>query len=152
MEVICQGAPLCITVTQLQGLVLGRSWMHHSMNYSSVVLFGQAHPVTDPEEKWSALEGLMEFICPGRASNTRPPTEFELKATAVAAFPIIEGTVKQRQGPPIDDEEDLQLPVWAGVLPLKMMPGELTAAHDNIAPIPEYLTKLAHKMSANFQE
>jgi len=119
-----QGIPLCITVTLLDGLVLARSIFNHSMNYRSVVILGTAQVVKDPEEKLAALHSLSEHILPGRWAESRQPNEKELKATFALRLPIEEFSAKVRQGPPIDEEEDLSFPTWAGVVPLNMVPGK----------------------------
>lgn len=111
---------VCVTVTLLDGLVLARSAFHHSMNYRSVVIFGSARTVTDPDEKWQALKAFTEHVVPQRWSEVRPPTPQELKGTLVLALPLTEASAKIRTGPPVDDEADYQQPVWAGVLPLTL--------------------------------
>jgi uncharacterized protein len=113
-----EGMPACLTVTLIDGLVLARSAMHHSANYRSVMILGVARAVEDAAEKQAALRAIVEHIVPGRADHIRGPSENELKATAVLALPIEEASAKLRTGPPIDDEEDHALDVWAGVLPL----------------------------------
>lgn len=120
---LAEGIPVSVTVTLLDGLVLARSAFHHSLNYRSVVILGRASLVEDPAEKMHALEVITEQILPGRWRETRPPNELELKATTVLRLPIEEVSAKIRTGPPIDDEEDMALPVWAGVLPLTIEPG-----------------------------
>ncbi len=117
-------APVCITVTLLDGLVLARSVFNHSMNYRSVVILGKATLVDDPEEKLAALRVLSEHILPGRWGDARQPNERELKATSVLRVPIAEFSAKVRVGPPIDDEEDYSFPTWAGVVPLEMVAGK----------------------------
>jgi uncharacterized protein len=114
------GAPLCITVTLLDGIVLARSAFHHSMNYRSVVILGLARVVAEREEKLAALTSLVNRFSPGRAERVRAPNEQELKATTLLALPIAEASAKVRSGGPIDDAEDLGLPVWAGVVPLRL--------------------------------
>jgi nitroimidazol reductase NimA-like FMN-containing flavoprotein (pyridoxamine 5'-phosphate oxidase superfamily) len=111
--------PVCVTVTLVDGFVLARSAFHHSMNYRSVVVLGQARVVSDPEEKLAALRCFTNHIVPGRWEEVRQPTEPELRSTLVLAVPLDEVSAKLRTGPPIDDEEDYALPVWAGVVPLK---------------------------------
>ncbi len=111
---------VCVTVTLLDGLVLARSAYHHSMNYRSVVLFGTATTVTDPAEKWQALKAFTDHVVPQRWSEVRPPNPQELQGTLVLALPLTEASAKIRTGPPLDDEDDYQLPVWAGVLPLQL--------------------------------
>lgn len=122
------GIDVCVTVTLLDGLVLARSAFHHSMNYRSVVVFGRATAVDDPADKAAALLAFSEHLIPGRWNDVREPTEQELKATTVLSLPLEEVSAKVRTGPPLDDEEDYELPVWAGVIPL-----QLAAA----APIPD---------------
>jgi nitroimidazol reductase NimA-like FMN-containing flavoprotein (pyridoxamine 5'-phosphate oxidase superfamily) len=118
-----QGAPVCVTVTLLDGLVLARSVFNHSMNYRSVVILGKATLVNDPAEKLSALRALSEHILPNRWDDARPPNEKELKATSVLRLPINEFSAKVRVGPPVDDEEDYSFQTWAGVIPLEMTVG-----------------------------
>jgi len=124
MRALAGGAPACLTVSLLDGLVLARSAMHHSANYRSVVLLGRAASVRDRAGKLAAFEAIVEHIVPGRWAEVRPPSDNELRATSVLAFPIEEGSAKIRSGPPLDDEEDYSLPVWAGVLPLLTRAGE----------------------------
>lgn len=114
---------VCITVTLIDGLVLARSAFHHSMNFRSVVILGKAEMVEDQDEKNKALEAFTEHIIPDRWPEIRWPNEIELKATTVLKLPIEEASAKIRTGPPIDDEEDYAINVWAGVLPLKISPG-----------------------------
>jgi len=118
LRMAIQGAELCVTVTLLDGLVLARSAMHHSMNYRSVVIFGRARAVQDPEEKLMSLEAFVEHVIPGRWADVRPPSATEMKVTEVIALPLDEASAKIRTGPPIDDEEDYEMDVWAGVIPL----------------------------------
>jgi nitroimidazol reductase NimA-like FMN-containing flavoprotein (pyridoxamine 5'-phosphate oxidase superfamily) len=118
------GVDACVTVTLLDGLVLARSAFHHSMNYRSVVVFGKAREVTDREEKERALQTLVEHITPERAAAVRPPNEIELRQTLVLALPLHEASAKTRSGPPVDDEADYALPVWAGVVPVSLVRGE----------------------------
>src|SRR5271155_3055122 len=112
------GIPTCVTVTLVDGLVLARSAFHHSMNYRSVVAFGSARKIADPGQKIEYLRIISEHIIPGRWADVRKPSEKELKATTVLEFSISEASSKVRSGPPLDDENDYDLPVWAGVLPL----------------------------------
>jgi len=118
------GVDVCVTVTLLDGLVLARSGFHHSMNYRSVVVLGKARLVTDPQEKLDALTLFTNHIVPRRWEEVRPPTEQELKGTSVLAVPLDEVSAKVRSGPPIDDDEDYALPIWAGVVPVRMQTGE----------------------------
>ncbi|MBT9315021.1 pyridoxamine 5'-phosphate oxidase family protein [Leptothoe spongobia] len=119
-----QGIEVCVTVTLLDGLVLARSAMHHSMNYRSVVLFGTAELVSEREDKWQALYAFTEHVMPGRWAETREPNEQELRATTVLALPIDEASAKIRTGPPVDDAADYELPHWAGVIPLNVRAGD----------------------------
>jgi nitroimidazol reductase NimA-like FMN-containing flavoprotein (pyridoxamine 5'-phosphate oxidase superfamily) len=118
------GMDVCVTVTLVDGLVLARSAFHHSMNYRSVMAIGRTRPVTDPGEKEAALRALVEHIVPGRSDEVRGGDSRELAATAVLALPLAEVSAKVRTGPPKDDEPDYALPIWAGVLPLALTPGE----------------------------
>lgn len=116
------GIPACVTVTLVDGLVLARSAFDHSMNYRSVVAFGTARKIADPEQKIKSLRVISEHLIAGRWADVRGPSEKELKATTVLEFSIEEASSKVRSGPPLDDESDYGLPVWAGVLPLEMKP------------------------------
>lgn len=122
------GVPACVTVTLVDGLVLARSAFHHSMNYRSVMAFGTARTIDQVAEKTNALRVISEHVIRGRWGDVREPTEKELKATAVLEFAIEEASAKIRTGPPLDDEADYVLPMWAGVLPLCLTAG---------APIPD---------------
>ena len=117
------GAQVCVTITLLDGLVLARSAFHHSMNYRSVVLLGAARKVEDDEEKRHAFEVIVEHVLAGRTQVARAASDAELRKTMVLALPIEEGSAKIRTGGPIDDEEDMDLEVWAGVVPLRLTPG-----------------------------
>lgn len=121
---LSDGIDVCVTVTLIDGLVLARSAFHHSMNYRSVVIFGRATAIEDREEKNSALLALSEHMIPGRWKDVREPTDSELQQTTVLSLPIEEGSAKIRTGPPLDDEEDYSLDVWAGIIPLRMMADE----------------------------
>lgn len=118
------GIDVCVTVTLIDALVLARSAFHHSMNYRSVVIFGRAMPIEERQEKLKALLALSEHMIPGRWEEVREPTEAELKQTTVLALPIDEASAKIRTGPPLDDEEDYAMNVWAGVLPLRLTTAE----------------------------
>lgn len=133
---IKDGVDVCVTVTLVDGLVLARSAFHHSMNYRSVVVFGKAREVGG-EEKLRALDGLVEHVVRGRSRDVRPPNESELRQTLVLAVPLGEASAKIRTGGPVDDEEDYALPVWAGVVPLRVAPGEPIADAGVTADVPE---------------
>jgi nitroimidazol reductase NimA-like FMN-containing flavoprotein (pyridoxamine 5'-phosphate oxidase superfamily) len=122
LRTMASGLEVCVTVTLVDGLVLARSAFHHSMNYRSVVLFGTATLVEAAGEKTAALRAISEQIVPGRWDDVRWPTEQELKATKVLALPISEASAKVRTGPPLDDEEDYAMKVWAGILPFRVQP------------------------------
>ncbi len=141
IRALAAGAPACLTVSLIDGLVLARSAMHHSANYRSVMLLGQARPLSEEREKRAALEAIVEHIVPGRWREVRQPTDNELAATAIVAFPIEEASAKIRSGGPVDDEPDLELQVWAGVLPLASAAGEpqRDALLDPAIPLPSYL-------------
>jgi len=115
------GWPVCITVTLVDGLVLARSVFNHSMNYRSVVALGQATLIEDPAEKLQALQAFTEKLIPGRWNDARQPSEKELKATSILKLPLTEVSAKVRTGAVEDDPEDYALPVWAGVIPLRLV-------------------------------
>lgn len=117
MRALAAGVPACLTVSLLDGLVLARSAMHHSANYRSVMLLGRAAGIEDAARKREAFEAIVEHIMPGRWRDVRPPSDNEMKATAIVALPIEEASAKIRTGPPVDDEADYALPAWAGVIP-----------------------------------
>jgi nitroimidazol reductase NimA-like FMN-containing flavoprotein (pyridoxamine 5'-phosphate oxidase superfamily) len=121
------GIEVCVTITLLDGLVLARSAFHHSMNYRSLVIFGTATIVQDADQKLEALRAFTEHIVPERWAEVRPPNRQELQGTLVLSLPITEASAKVRTGPPLDDEEDYSLPVWAGVLPLQVVAGDAIA-------------------------
>ena len=126
LRTLATGVEACLTVTLVDGLVLARSAFHHSVNYRSVVLYGTATPVTEPEDKERVLEAFTEKLVPGRWQDVRRPTRKELKGTAALRLPITEGSAKVRTGPPIDEDEDYALEAWAGVVPVRteMLPPE----------------------------
>lgn len=118
------GMDVCVSVTLLDGIVLARSAFHHSFQYRSVMVLGQTELVTDPAEKDAALTALVEHFMPGRSADARAGSRRELSATAVLALHLEEVSAKVRMGDPKDDEEDYALPVWAGILPLELKPGD----------------------------
>ncbi|MER7728465.1 pyridoxamine 5'-phosphate oxidase family protein [Streptomyces sp. NPDC096323] len=139
-----EGLAVCLTVTHVDGLVLARSAFHHSLNYRSVVVHGVAHTVTDPEERRVALDAIVEQAVPGRARDCRPADEKELAATAVIRLDLREVSAKVRTGGTNDEERDLALPHWAGVVPLTRGYAEPVPA-DDLDPsitVPEYLKTL----------
>jgi uncharacterized protein len=120
---LSSGIPACLTVTLLDGLVLARSAFHHSINYRSVVVLGTCRPVEGPERRAAALHAFTERMVPGRWDEVRPPAAKELKGTRVLSMALDECSAKVRSGPPVDDDEDYALPVWAGVVPLATVGG-----------------------------
>jgi nitroimidazol reductase NimA-like FMN-containing flavoprotein (pyridoxamine 5'-phosphate oxidase superfamily) len=128
IRTLTAGAPACLSVTLVDGLVLARSAFHHSMNYRSVVVLGEARAVADPAERLLALEAFTEKLVPGRWDEVRPPSAKELKGTRALAMSLDETSAKVRRGPPVDDDEDYGLDVWAGVIPLGVSAG---------APVPD---------------
>jgi uncharacterized protein len=122
-KAVAGGAEVCVAATIVDGLVLARSAFHHSMNYRSVVLYGRAREVTEPEELLTAAGAITRHVLPGREDEARMPTSDEFRQTILFAIPIEEASAKVRTGPPKDDDEDLVLPLWAGVLPLVTRPG-----------------------------
>lgn len=124
LRTLSQGIDVCVTVTLIDGLVLARSAFHHSINYRSVVVFGRASLVENTDDKNAALFAFSEHVIPGRWNEVREPTPQELTMTSVLAMELTEASAKVRTGPPLDDEEDYSLPVWAGVIPLKLTSGE----------------------------
>jgi uncharacterized protein len=114
---------VCVTVTHLDGVVLARSVFHHSLNYRSAMIYGPLRPVEEDEERLAGLRAITEQLAPGQWDAAREPTRKELAATSVLALSLAEASVKVRQGPPVDDEEDYGLPIWAGVLPLHQVWG-----------------------------
>jgi uncharacterized protein len=123
-----RGLDVCVTVTLLDGIVFARSAFHHSVNYRSVVVMGRATPVDDLADRRAALDRLIETVVPGRTADARPPNERELRATIVLSLPLEEFSVKARAGGPKEEDEDMGLPVWAGVVPVTQAYG---------APIPD---------------
>src|SRR2546426_8393123 len=151
LRALGQGIDVCVTVTLIDGLVLARSAFHHSMNYRSVMVFGRARVIDDRAEKLQALFALSEHMIPGRWKDVREPSEEELQQTTVLSLPIEEGSAKIRTGPPLDDEEDYALPVWAGVIPLKVFAE--TPISDPRLPantgIPDYAARYSRRLTIN---
>ena len=143
------GNPVCVEATIVDGLVLARSVFHHSVNYRSVVLFGCGQAIEDEQEKLAALEAVSEHLIPQRWKEARLPNRKELNATRVVAVKIEEASAKVRIGPPLDEQEDYSLPVWAGVLPFREMP--LSPIRDNLQTesisLPGYISKYSRKSS-----
>lgn len=143
LKTLAEGVPVSLTATLVDGLVLARSAFHHSMNYRSVMLLGTATLVDEPAEKLEALRVMTERLQSGRWEDCRRPTEKELRATKVLRLPIDEASVKTREGPPSDDDEDYELPHWAGIVPVSVVNGAPVAdprLTEGIA-LPDYLRK-----------
>ena len=146
-QTLGKGVDVCITVTLVDGVVMARSAFHHSMNYRSVVIFGMATLLDDPAAKREALQVFTEHVAPGRWEEIRQPSEKELRSTTVLAVPLNEVSAKVRTGPPLDEEEDYALPVWAGVLPLELTP-TAPVADDRLppeTPVPGYVRAYSRK-------
>lgn len=139
-----KGVPISLNVTQTDGIVLARSAFHHSLNYQSVTLFGKAQLVTSSEERYKALEIISNQIIPGRWEEVRLPNEKEMKATTILKIPIIEASAKIRTGPPVDEKYDYELPIWAGVVPMRKNFGKPIADNDvdKSIEIPKSVKKL----------
>lgn len=135
------GLPVCVTVTLVDGLVLARAAMHHSLEFRSVVAVGNARLVQDRGEKLRAFAALLDHVATGRSADSRPPNARELAATAVLALDLVEVSAKVRTGGPVDDPEDTALPYWAGVVPLTLNAGTPIPADDldPAVPLPSYL-------------
>ncbi len=138
---MAKGIPVCVSVTLLDGLVLARSVFNHSMNYRSVVAFGKTRLVDTDAERWMAAERFTEHVMPGRWADARQPDASDMKKTMFIAVEIEEASVKFRANGVVDDPEDMDLDVWAGVLPLKLTPLKLEADESGKQgiPIPDYL-------------
>jgi nitroimidazol reductase NimA-like FMN-containing flavoprotein (pyridoxamine 5'-phosphate oxidase superfamily) len=133
LRALSDGVDVCVTVTLVDGLVLSRSAFHHSVNYRSVVLMGRAQVVDDVDERDRALRAVVDHTVAGRSDECRGPSASELRSTRVLALPIVEASAKVRTGPPIEDEADLELPFWGGVMPVETVfgspvPDEFVAA------------------------
>ena len=138
---LADGLPCCVTITHLDGLVLARSSFHSSMNYRSVLVFGNAQVIDDPDEKLAAFDALVEHLAPGRTADLRPSKRKEVNATTMLKLPIETFSIKQRKGPPSDASYDIDLPVWAGVIPITLNDGDPIDAPDMAEGIkvPDYL-------------
>jgi len=134
-----EGARLCFTVTLIDGLVMARAAFTHSVNYRSVVVLGQGRPVRERAEKLQAMDLLVEHIIPGRTSDARQANTNELKATQIIALSIDEASAKVRAGGPVDKDADLDMPIWTGVLPLRLSAGEPITEAGAKAPVPDYV-------------
>jgi nitroimidazol reductase NimA-like FMN-containing flavoprotein (pyridoxamine 5'-phosphate oxidase superfamily) len=138
---LLDGEPLGVTITLIDGLVLARSWLHHSAPYRCVVIHGTARVVRDEDERRAAMAALIDHVAPGRSADTRPPTAKELARTAIVALELAEVSLKARGAHVGEEPGDEALPYWAGVIPLKLTPGEPVPAADLAAGValPDYL-------------
>ena len=146
---VARGLDVCVTVTLLDGLVLAPSVYNHSMNYRSAVVLGTAYPVEERDQKLRALEAIVEHLVPGRSEDARAPNEKELAGTSVLALPLRETSAKIRTGPPKDFDADVSLPIWAGVVPLQLVPGEPVT--DELVPsgvaLPSYAERYTRQVN-----
>jgi uncharacterized protein len=144
------GVPACFTVTLVDGLVLSRSAFDHSMNYRSVVAFGTARKVMDPQQKINSLRVISEHVIAGRWAEVRGPSDKELKVTTVLEYTIEEASSKVRSGPPLDGESDYGLKVWAGVLPLEIKPRPPIPDEKLVkgVTVPEYVRRYDHRLNS----
>jgi len=151
LRTLAGGVQVCVTVTLMDGLVLARSAFHHSMNYRSVVILGTAHAVEEPAEKVRALAAFTNHVVPGRWDAVRPVRDSEVKATSVLKLSLQEVSAKIRTGPPKDEPENYQLPIWAGVLPLTLKAGEPIEDANLLegAKVPEILKNYSRAAVAN---
>ena len=141
-------AEVCLTATIVDGLVLAKSQFHHSMNYRSVVVRGRAEPVGAGAERDQALAAIVDHVAPGRSANSRPPNAKELAATFVLRIPLLAASAKVRAGPAVDDDEDLALPYWAGVIPTMLQVGAPVPGPQTLAAgtaVPPLGTRFAHR-------
>lgn len=140
---LASGVEACATATLIDGLVLARSALHHSANYRSVMVFGRARLVSDHEEKRRALDVIVDRVLPGRAADSRPGSFREVEQTMVVSLELTEASAKIRTGPPVDDEDDLDAPFWAGVLPIRVVAGTPVPADDlpDGVEVPDYVSR-----------
>lgn len=131
-----RSSEVCVTITLLDSLVLARSAFHHSANYRSVVIFGVPEQITDDDDASAALGVLVDALVPGRSAEVRPNTRNEIRATSVLRLPITEASAKIRNGPPVDDEPDMDAPVWAGLVPVNTTFGPPSTADDMRLDLP----------------
>ncbi|PFG41706.1 hypothetical protein ATJ88_0348 [Isoptericola jiangsuensis] len=135
------GTTVCVTVTELDGLVLARSGFHHSMNYRSAVVVGQARLVTDDAERVRALDAIVDHLAPGRSATLRPASRKELAATAVLAVPLREASMKARAGGPVDEPGDVAAGGWAGHVPVRRVLDPAVTADDAAGPVPAHVRR-----------
>lgn len=146
------GSTVCVTVTELDGLVLARSGFHHSMNYRCAVVIGTARAVTQEAERAHAFDLTVDHVVPGRAATLRAPTRRELAATALLAVPLVEASLKVRTGGPVDEPEDVAAGGWAGTVPLRRVPGAVEGAADAVGPVPDDVVAHVERLRARAGE
>lgn len=146
------GATVCVTVTELDGLVLARSGFHHSVNYRCAVVIGTARAVTREAERAHALDLTVDHVVPGRAATLRAPTRRELAATALLAVPLAEASLKTRTGGPVDEPEDVAAGGWAGTVPLRRVAGQVETAPDAAGPVPDDVVAHVERLGARVAE
>ncbi|MDQ3893886.1 MAG: pyridoxamine 5'-phosphate oxidase family protein [Actinomycetota bacterium] len=149
LRALADGVAVCVTATILDGLVLARAVYNHSMNYRSALVLGHARRIEEREEKLTALAALVEHVVPGRGRDARAPNTAELAGTSVLALPLDEASAKVRTGPPNDLDADLELPIWAGVIPLRLTAGEPETAERVPAGValPPYAASYARSLA-----
>ena len=140
------GATVCVTITELDGLVAGRSAFHHSMNYRSAVVIGEARLVEDPDERARALAMIVDHMIPGRSATLRPHTRKELAATAVLAVPLHDASMKARAGDPVDEPEDVEAGIWGGYIPLRRVSSAAVTASESEGPPPDHGVRRAEAL------
>ena len=142
VQTLAKGMRLCFTVTHVDGLVLARSVFHHSVNFRSVAILGEGRAVRERDAKLEAMQALVEHIIPGRTAEARGPNDTELRTTEIVALSISEASAKVRTGGPVDDGPDLELPVWAGHVPLRVVAGTPIPDDGCALPVPGYVSAL----------
>lgn len=147
--VAAQRQNICVTITLTDGLILARSGFHHSVNYRSAVIFGQPRLITDPAEKARGLDKIIDHMVPGRSAAVRPPNRKELAATALLTMPLTEASVKRRAGNVNEDPEDVDLPIWAGVIPLGLIAGSPIPSDDCALEPPAHVLDRAAALQAS---
>ncbi|WP_182377426.1 pyridoxamine 5'-phosphate oxidase family protein [Nocardioides sp. WS12] len=147
-----QGGTVCVTVTEVDGLVAGRSAFHHSMNYRSAVVIGAARVVDDEEERQHALDLIVDHMIPGRSGTLRPSTRKELAATAVLAIPLAEASMKARAGDPVDEPSDVAAGVWGGYIPLARVAASPVSSADSHDRVPADVVQRAEGLGRSAAE
>ncbi|MEZ6094418.1 MAG: pyridoxamine 5'-phosphate oxidase family protein [Pirellulaceae bacterium] len=149
MIALASGTPVCLSVAMVDGLVLARSLFHHSLNYRSAVAFGHGRAITDESTRWKAFQAIADKVMPGRWEDARHPNEIESKATLICAVDIDSASAKIRMGGPKDDEDDYELDVWAGVVPIQeqLLTPIVDPASKREIPVPTYVEKFRNHIN-----